>query len=67
MEVFYKEYDKDSQEELLDIAEQLSLVPTGGSDHQGEYKPWLSPGVEMPERFVMMLLLGINLAAYWHR
>lgn len=67
VEVFYKEYDKDSQEELLDIAEQLSLVPTGGSDHHGENKPWLSPGVDMPERFVKKLLLRINLAEYWHR
>ena len=67
LEVFYKEYDKGTQEELLGIAARLSLVPTGGSDHHGNNKPWLTPGVEMPERFVRKFLLSINSVEHWPR
>ncbi len=52
IEVFYKEYNEETRKKLLEIAERLNLLPTGGSDYHGYNKPFLEPGVEVPNRFV---------------
>lgn len=45
MEAYYGRYSPQQRSDLVSMANRLGLVPTGGSDHHGEYKPDLSVGV----------------------
>jgi len=45
VECLYSRYSPDEREGLSRLARRHGLVPTGGSDHHGAYKPDLSVGV----------------------
>lgn len=45
VESYYGKYSPDERVELVDIAETLSLVATGGSDYHGTYKVGLKIGI----------------------
>ena len=45
MECLYSRYSPDEREALARLAQRNRLVPTGGSDHHGTYKPDLRVGV----------------------
>lgn len=45
LEAWYSRYTPDLRQRLADIADELGLVATGGSDHHGRYKPDLDVGV----------------------
>jgi 3',5'-nucleoside bisphosphate phosphatase len=44
MECYYSSYDEDLQRELAAMARRHGLVPTGGSDFHGTFKPGLHVG-----------------------
>lgn len=44
LECYYGRYDEDTRRELVALARRHGLVPTGGSDFHGSYKPDLSMG-----------------------
>jgi predicted metal-dependent phosphoesterase TrpH len=44
LECYYGRYDDETRSELVALARALRLVPTGGSDFHGRYKPDLSVG-----------------------
>ena len=44
VEAYYAEYDKETRDHLADLCRSLEIVPTGGSDYHGSYKPGLSVG-----------------------
>jgi predicted metal-dependent phosphoesterase TrpH len=45
MECWYGRYSTEQRAELLSLAERHDLVPTGGSDYHGRYKPDLAVGI----------------------
>ena len=45
LEAFYPEYEPDTRLELVERARQAGLIPSGGSDYHGSYKPGLDLGV----------------------
>jgi predicted metal-dependent phosphoesterase TrpH len=45
VEAFYGRYGPGEREEIAALARRHGLVPTGGSDHHGAYKPDLRVGV----------------------
>lgn len=60
IEVFYKEYDQDLKKELLTIAREMDLIPTGGSDYHGEHKAHLDLGIELPDELASNFLEYLN-------
>ncbi|PNS42505.1 PHP domain-containing protein [Mesotoga sp. B105.6.4] len=56
IEVFYKTYDMETRNDLLEISKELDLLATGGSDYHGEHKKNLELGVEIPDNFVCSFL-----------
>jgi predicted metal-dependent phosphoesterase TrpH len=44
IESYYVEYSQDLREDLAAAVEALGLVPTGGSDYHGSYKPGIAIG-----------------------
>ncbi len=58
MEVYYKDYSSDEVERLHDLAEQLGLIPLGGSDYHGFGGPQQrDPGdIPLPDEPVERLL-----------
>lgn len=44
IEAVYGRYSADERAGLVELARELRLVPTGGSDHHGAYKPDLTVG-----------------------
>lgn len=44
LESYYSTYDDDQRDNLVAIARRHGLVPTGGSDYHGAFKPGLSVG-----------------------
>lgn len=44
IESYYAEYDVELRNHLAGICDALGIVPTGGSDYHGRYKPGLSIG-----------------------
>ncbi|MDD3680659.1 MULTISPECIES: PHP domain-containing protein [unclassified Mesotoga] len=56
IEVFYKTYDIETRNELLEISKELDLLATGGSDYHGEHKKNLELGIEIPDNFVFRFL-----------
>jgi predicted metal-dependent phosphoesterase TrpH len=44
LESYYSRYDSSTRAELVALARRAGLVPTGGSDFHGSYKPDLSMG-----------------------
>lgn len=56
IEVFYKTYDIETRNELLEISKKLDLLATGGSDYHGEHKKNLELGIEIPDDFVCSFL-----------
>lgn len=56
IEVFYKTYDIETRNELLEISKKLDLLATGGSDYHGEHKKHLELGIEIPDDFVCSFL-----------
>ncbi len=44
IEAYYAQYEPPIREHLADVCRQLGIVPTGGSDYHGSYKPGLSVG-----------------------
>jgi hypothetical protein len=56
IEVFYKTYDIETRNELLEISKELDLLATGGSDYHGEHKKNLELGIEIPDDFVCSFL-----------
>jgi len=45
LEAYYSGYDKAIQSELVTLARSHNLVPTGGSDFHGDYRPWSRIGI----------------------
>lgn len=45
LECFYSDYLPEQRLRLAELARVLGLIPTGGSDYHGDYKPWLELGV----------------------
>ena len=45
LESYYSRYDEATRSELVRLARHHGLVPTGGSDFHGSYKPDLSMGI----------------------
>ncbi|MDD3461368.1 MAG: PHP domain-containing protein, partial [Mesotoga sp.] len=56
IEVFYKTYDMETRNDLLEISKELDLLATGGSDYHGEHKKNLELGVEIPDNCVCSFL-----------
>lgn len=61
IEAHYGRYPKIQREELADLASELGIVATGGSDYHGTYKPDLALGIgtgdlEVPD-FVLSALI----------
>lgn len=50
IEAYYKAYTREQQDELLHLADRMSIVCTGGSDFHGCVNDKYSPGVKMPVR-----------------
>jgi predicted metal-dependent phosphoesterase TrpH len=44
MEAYYGRYSSDERADLVALARRHGMVPTGGSDHHGSYKPDLTVG-----------------------
>ena len=44
IEAYYPEYEPDTRLELVERARQAGLIPSGGSDYHGGYKPGLRIG-----------------------
>jgi predicted metal-dependent phosphoesterase TrpH len=44
LEAYYSTYSPETRQELLAMARNANLVPTGGSDYHGTHKPGLSVG-----------------------
>lgn len=44
LESYYSTYDKQTRHDLVALAKKYDMVPTGGSDYHGSYKPGLSVG-----------------------
>jgi hypothetical protein len=44
LECYYPEYEPDTRLELVERARDVGLVPSGGSDYHGTYKPGLEIG-----------------------
>lgn len=44
LESFYSEYSPDTRLELVERARRVGLIPSGGSDYHGDYKPGLRIG-----------------------
>jgi predicted metal-dependent phosphoesterase TrpH len=44
IECYYARYDQETRRELVALARRCGLVPTGGSDFHGSYKPDISVG-----------------------
>lgn len=44
IEAYYPQYEPPVREHLAEVCRQLDIVPTGGSDYHGSYKPGLSVG-----------------------
>jgi 3',5'-nucleoside bisphosphate phosphatase len=45
LEAWYAGYHRHIREGYADLARRFGLVPSGGSDYHGDYKPGLSPGI----------------------
>lgn len=45
VECYYSSYSQSLREELAEITSRTGLVPTGGSDYHGSYKPKLQIGI----------------------
>lgn len=57
LEAIYAAYHRHEREGYIDLARRFGLVPTGGSDYHGSYKPGIGLGVgygdlEVPETVV---------------
>ena len=44
MESYYSTYDAETRRALVELARKYDMVPTGGSDYHGSYKPGLFVG-----------------------
>ena len=44
VECFYPEYDPETRLELVERSRDVGLVPSGGSDYHGTYKPGIELG-----------------------
>lgn len=44
LETYYPEYEQDTRLELVERARRVGLIPSGGSDYHGSYKPGLRLG-----------------------
>jgi hypothetical protein len=44
LESYYSTYDDDTRSSLIALARKYDMVPTGGSDYHGSFKPGLSVG-----------------------
>ncbi len=44
LECYYPEYEPDTRLELVERARDIGLIPSGGSDYHGSYKPGLELG-----------------------
>lgn len=60
IEVFYKVYDLETRNELLQISEDLGLLASGGSDYHGEHKKNLELGIEIPDDIVCRFLESLS-------
>lgn len=54
-EAWYPDYGPAEQAYFLALAEELDLVPTGGSDYHGGHKPGRPLGMEVPDRVLERL------------
>ncbi|MDP8957620.1 MAG: PHP domain-containing protein [Actinomycetota bacterium] len=45
LECYYSDYLPEERLRLVELARTVGLVPSGGSDYHGSYKPWLGLGV----------------------
>jgi len=61
LESYYSRYSPSVRAELVEMANRIGLVPTGGSDYHGTFKVGLNPGVgegdlRVPEESVAAIL-----------
>jgi predicted metal-dependent phosphoesterase TrpH len=54
-EAWYPDYGPAEQAYFLALAEELDMVPTGGSDYHGGHKPGRSLGTEVPDQVLERL------------
>ncbi|MFO7298622.1 MAG: PHP domain-containing protein [Actinomycetes bacterium] len=52
LEAIYGGYHRHEREGYADLARRFGLVPTGGSDFHGDYKPGLQPGTGYGDLYV---------------
>nr|PZN33507.1 MAG: hypothetical protein DIU67_06515 [Actinomycetota bacterium] len=52
LEAIYGAYHRHEHEGYADLARRFGLVPTGGSDFHGDYKPGLQPGTGYGDLYV---------------
>ena len=52
LEAIYSSYHRHEREGYADLARRFDLVPTGGSDYHGSYKPGLSVGLGYGDLYV---------------
>jgi hypothetical protein len=64
VEAFYGTYPRAETERWLRIADELDLVPTGGSDFHGEMNPAVTqPGILLPQATAERLCAWLGVAA----
>ena len=60
IEAYYAEYEPRIREHLAQLCRDFGIVPTGGSDYHGSYKPGLHVGIghgdlDVPDETVELL------------
>jgi hypothetical protein len=64
LEIFYSEHTEEDRELYSKLATRYGLIPTGGSDYHGKYKPgiYLGTGRENNLNLPYTLLQGLRSA-----
>ena len=47
LEVYYRTFDRATQASVLAVADELALVPTGGTDYHGDIGPYAAAHAEL--------------------
>jgi hypothetical protein len=67
IEVIHSEHDRADCEDLLQIAERLDLIPTGGSDFHGENKPSVLLGTGINGNVHLSYEFLVRMREMWHQ
>jgi 3',5'-nucleoside bisphosphate phosphatase len=67
IEAYYGVYDRAERQRWIDVADELDLVCTGGSDWHGPEEATVQPGVDFPDDRAKQLSdwLGIGASSEW--